>query len=267
MLTYITLYYDINRGEWENIFNRTFQKYLNDFTNLVQLFKNNINNRENNMIIYIDAKYYDTIKKVCEGVPTIKLIKIDIDFLYKHTSWFKLPIETSIMKSSEYKSLISHRMYFPENSIPTYTMIMHCKIDFLVHALSQTDSKYLCWVDFGYCSQEKYIPKNFIDLKKIESDRVNFTIINKVEEIDKNINYTLRNAPDVVDGGFYILHRKNVRKYAELYHEVHNSFHRLKIVDDDQHLTLQCFFAVPTLFKFHHLRDWHNAMVHFQKED
>jgi hypothetical protein len=52
-----------------------------------------------------------------------------------------------------------------------------------------------------------------------------------------------------------------------LYHEILNYFQNtLNIVDDDQHLVLQCYFKNPSLFTMHYLGRWHSVLREYQQK-
>ena len=56
-------------------------------------------------------------------------------------------------------------------------------------------------VDFGYCKTLESIPTNFIDLQKIDKNRVHYTLVNSIDpRIDGHVIYTFQHAPEKLAG-------------------------------------------------------------------
>jgi hypothetical protein len=194
----------------------------------------------------------------------VKIIEINEKFMNNLPSWKKLERETEIMESVQYKNLMRHRLRFPEHSHPKYTIITHCKTDFVYLSLQNYKYDYYCWIDFGYCKKPEWIPKKLIDINKINKNKVNFTLINPLDQNDSNIMYTLHVAPEKIGGYFFFGNKETVTKYINLYHKNLDEFQKLGIADDDQHLTLRCYYENPDLFQLYVLGNWHLALTHFQ---
>jgi hypothetical protein len=129
---------------------------------------------------------------------------------------------------------------------------------------------YIVWVDFGFFKSnhlkmgtEKYIPQRFLDYRKFDSEKVNYTVINPLCFEDFDIVYTLKNAPEKIAGYFFILRADIMIQYQSLYHSVLLEFNENGYADDDQHLVLRCFEKQPNFFNFLKL-PWHTALVYFQ---
>ncbi len=168
------------------------------------------------------------------------------------------------MNSEYYKSLISHRDV-PECHIPEYTLINHSKIDFMIEASKLKNSEFFCWIDFGYFALKERIPLNLVDINKLDKNRINYTLINPIDNRDSDVLYTLRNAPERIGGFFFFGERNVLKEYQELYHFVLKEFqYDYNIADDDQHLVLRCYVKQPDLFALHYLGGWHRALCHFQ---
>lgn len=265
-LCYVTSFLDLNRENWKS-FSRGFDKYFSDFLPYVELFKNNTS-EEHELMVFIDKKHFERVNKACKGVSNIRVIPIDRNFLSTISPlWQRLDKEREVMESGNYKSLIPHRLNFPEHYNPEYTLINHAKIDIIMYATRFTDSRYFCWSDFGYFSYPERIPKRLIDIELLDKERINYTLISEPTDEDKDVLYTLQNAPERIGGFFFFGNRYVLRAYQTLFHKVHESLQKQGIVDDDQHLALRCYFLKPSLFKLHNLGGWHKALTHFQKRD
>lgn len=264
-ICYVTLFYDIGRGNWNNIFKRSFEDYYIAFEPYITLFNKDTCNGDK-LIVFIDKKYYDILKERIHG-SNILLISIDNNFMSNLYCWKTIYKERDIMSNKKFKIFLESRITCPEHSFPEYTLINHSKIDLICWLINNTSEfNYYAWVDFGFFKSKDLIPSKLIDINKLQLDKINYTLINPIDENDKNILYTLKYAPEKVGGFFFFGRKDKLLEYQILYHEVFNWFQNdLKIADDDQHLVLQCYFKKSELFSLHCLYEWHKAFVHFQK--
>ena len=264
MLTYVTAFLDIGRNDWKQ-FERNVDTYFEHFAPLAEMFKG-MNKAEYGMVIFIDAKHSERLRKMTD--PATQLIEITQESLSKiSVLWGRLDREREIMESQQYRLLMASRLRFPEHHNPKYTLINHAKIDLVVEAGKYTTSKYFCWVDFGYFQKSDRIPAKPIDISKLNPNTVNYTLINPLDSRDENLMYTLMNAPERIGGFFFFGHREVLRKYQELFHNVHETFQSANLADDDQHIALRCYYENPELFTLHLLGGWHKALIAFQKTD
>jgi hypothetical protein len=178
----------------------------------------------------------------------------------------QLPREREIMGSSVFQALVSDRLHYPECSQPEYTIMQHAKIDFVNYVIEHQlqPTAYYAWTDFGYFQDAKRIPRRPLDINKFDLTRVNFQAMAELEPQDFDITYTLTKAPLKVGGFFFLGSPEKLREYQQLYHTVCREFHERGIVDDDQHVMIQCVARNPELFKVWNLGAWHLVYVHFQ---
>lgn len=261
-ICYVSAFLDLEREKWTH-FTRTFEEYFISFLPLVDLVSMDSNCQ---LVLFIDEK---RVEKVKSCITSTNIFVIDINKQWMKSNsvlWNRLDRESEIMNLDRFKKLISHRIHCPETTNPNYTLINHAKIDFVNYAINLFDNfNYFCWVDFGYFSKRENIPQALINIDKLDKNRINYTLINPIDDNDKNIIYTLRMAPEKIGGFFFLGDKKSLREYQKLYHYIHKSLQDINIVDDDQHLALQCYFSNPDLFCMHHLGAWHKAFLKFSK--
>lgn len=262
---YVTAYLNLHRDQWR-FFSRSFEDYFTCFKDLLKPFKN-ANPSEYEFVIYIDSRHYETLKEYTDLYPVSTLISIDENFMNTNIPvWSRLEKEIQIMNSPEYKALIPSRQIYPENNVPTYTLINHAKIDFVTYTMDNiSNAPFLLWADFGYCKHPSYTPEYLIDPTKLQLDKINYTLINAIDERDRDIIYTLRNAPEKIGGFFFFGNRPVLKRYQQLYHKILDYYQSMNIADDDQALVLSCYFNEPELFAMHNLGQWHQALNYFQK--
>lgn len=256
---YVTSYLDIDRDNWKT-FARPFTEYLDCFQHLINLF-DGLDPRFH-MIAYIDSKHVKTVLEKVNNNPQITVVPIDKTFMNTHCPmWKTLDKERAIMASDQFKNLVPHRLRFPEHSVPEYTLINHCKIDLICHTINTIDTEYLLWIDFGYCKYEDSIPHKLLDISKLNKDRINYSLINPLDEYDKDILYTLFNAPEKISGGFFFGRNDMLIKYQKIYHSMLELYQSNNITDDDQAFVIACYFRYPEYFQLHGPWKWCRALV------
>jgi hypothetical protein len=158
---------------------------------------------------------------------------------------------------------------FPETLYPEYTLINHCKIDFIVHAITLVgnESNFYAWVDFGYFQKEETVPVRGLDSTKIPNDRIFYSLINPLDDRDFDIVHTLQTAPEKIGGFFFCGTGEKMIEYQKVYHYVHESLQNMGVVDDDQHIVIQCINMAPKLFALGNCGGWHMAMRALQKTE
>jgi hypothetical protein len=270
---YVTLFYDINRSTWKNKFKRTFEQYLISFEPFIPLF--NKKTCENNLlVIFIDKKWENELINKIDSYKNnddtfnIKIIPIDDKFMNLFPIWQTINREREIMNSNEFKNTVGSRIIYPEHKYPEYTLINHCKIDAICYLIDSKELsyEYYCWVDFGFFNLKTNIPEKLLDVNLFNLETINYTLLNEITEKDKDIYYTLQYAPEKIGGYFFLGRKDKLKEYQILYHKILDYFQNvLNIADDDQHLSLQCYFKNPSLFTLHYTGVWHNVLVKYQQ--
>jgi hypothetical protein len=172
------------------------------------------------------------------------------------------------MNNEHFQKLVQHRKECPETYCPEYNIMQHSKIDFVCYAIDNklSDAKYFAWTDFGYFKNDAMIyqkGKNTLDINRFKLDKINFQTINPVDERDNSIAYTITYAPEKIGGFFYMGSRSQLKIYQSIYHEIYDDFHRLGLVDDDQHFMIRCYFKRKDLFHLWDLGGWHKIYTTF----
>lgn len=255
----VTAFIDIGRTEWNNRFVRSTEKYISNFSHYLNITED--------LILFIDSKHYTRLKEMCEksNKKNITIIEITDEFLQKNIkAWSFLPIETFVMNSNFYRRIVQGKD-FPENNIPVYNIVQHCKLEFLKYVIDNklTSNEIICWTDFGYINNNRFINGEF-DVTKFDRKRMNVCIIN-VYPIQYNILESLLYPLEIIAGTFYGGTKENILLFRDLYHKIlFQEFYANDIVDDDQHVMLRCYIYNPNLFRMHHT-GWENIHKYFLK--
>lgn len=273
MICYVTAYYDIGRESWP-YFSRTFDDYLAHFKPYIKLFDKSISDNDE-MFVFIDERYYNTLQTLInessETHTNITLISLTKELLNELPIWKTLSKEQEILNDKSFKILLGDRANYnyPETLYAEYTLINHCKIDFVSRVIDKKLSKadFYCWTDFGFFANPANIPDKLLDIEKFNVNTINYTLINNIMNIDADFRYVLRYAPETIGGFFFLGHKDKIKDYQSLYHFILKECQEvLRIADDDQHLALRCYFACPDIFSFGEVMGWHKVYIKNQKE-
>jgi hypothetical protein len=268
--TLVTAFYDIGRSNWESpMFRRKTSEYIDSFSVFLKYGFD--------MIIFIDERHYDSLKKLVDASPNghnKRLISINELWMQKNIwAWSKLDREKKIMASAEYQRLIPHRVAakYPENVNPEYTIMTHSKVDFVGHVIDNnlSDSEILIWVDFGYFHnkvQSKHLPHEKIDVSKIDPNLVHLCGILPIDDADRDVLYTLRNAPVKICAYLFGGTKDMLKKFQGMAHEALEFYQENNIADDEQAVWLHCFFRNKDIFKIELFPEWHMGFKYYTKE-
>lgn len=267
-ITLVTMFYNIGRENWD-LYPRKVKEYIDAFETFLKY--------NYKMVIFIDDRYYDQLNEKLQNSQykdNKTLIPINEQWLFDNLwSWSRLDKEREIMESKKYKSLVQHRINrsYPENTNPLYTILTHSKIDVVNYVIENnlTEDEYLAWVDFGYFYDKmtsEFLPKDTLDINKLNKDKFNICLINYISSADREILYTLQTAPEKIGAYFFFASKSVHKEFQQLAHEWLITFQdHYNIADDEQAIWLQCYFDRPELFELHTFFKWHQALKVFSK--
>ena len=244
MITIVTAFFDIGRGEWTpdkglpHYLERKTETYLKRFSNLATL--------ENPMVIYTSKDLAPKIQQIRGNKPTTI---IPFDF-YANCKELRLRIN-EIQMSDEYKSKINpSQKSNPEYWSADYVLVNALKSTFIRHALPHTDTNLVAWVDFGYCHSmdtlngitkwEYDFDPNKIHLFSIK-DYLPGTYISDI--IFNNVVY--------MTGGVIVAGKEQWLKLEALVNHSVNELLKNNLIDDDQTLLLMSYLLAPEEFEIH----------------
>ena len=262
-LCFVTAFRDIDRGNWKQ-YQRSTDEYLKRFGRLLSL--------RHPLVIFIDNRYTDDILRLVaasdRSTLSTQIIPFDDEFLSQHIdSWQRLPREKEIMSSARYRNRVRHRLSHPEHRVPEYTIINHCKVDFVRFVVDEVHKQDKCgryaWIDFGYIEDFVKVPIGDVPtLGETDLDKVAYVVLRHPIPSDVDRLRVLTEAPDVIAGGFFCASPKTMVKFAELYHSILGEFQDADIADDDQAVVLAAYFLSPALFEFRK-GEWKTAFETF----
>lgn len=136
--TLVTAFFDIGRKDWNSVFARSEEYYLENGVRLLSL--------PDPMIVFVDEKMIPFVSAHRRGKSTwIFPIKLEGLDSYKYLDRIK-----KIMESPEYRSRLVFKEC-PECSIPEYDVVMFGKFDCLSLAIDRNPfaTENFAWIDFG----------------------------------------------------------------------------------------------------------------------
>lgn len=262
---FVTAFKDLDRGSW-NSFCRSNDEYFKRFEALLDT--------SYPLVVFIDDQYETLVKNLVNKVRRqsnvwTHVIAVDDHFLNKHIHAYNLlEREKAIMSSSEYRLKTAHRQHHPEHCIPEYTIINHCKIDFVDYVMNELQDVIQCetygWIDFGYIEDRVRLDRNNLNINTIDKAHVNYVALQVPGSDDGDIEQNLVKAPDRFAGAFFAGGREALSRYRELYHDALEYFASKNIADDDQAVTLSVYHQHPELFRLK-VGDWKGALQVFGK--
>ena len=282
-ITLVTAFLDIGRSTWTDEFAREPSFYVDSFMNYL--------NYPYKMVCYIDDKYIDGIIQKYSTSPYQNKLFIPINrtWLLKNIhAWKHIEKDRNIMNSIEFKKFLEKRlphMYpngvpeqnvrnhlCPENIYPEYTVINHSKIDFIANAIENEyiTTAYTGWSDFGYFrtfhSDGSIMPSSTIDINKLHPDKITFCLRRNIIENDKNMFWTLLFGYELFIGAFYAGPTELMIPFQKIYHESTQKMYSKSIVDDDQHVYIQCYCINPEIMhlEIFETDDWPKTLTFFQ---
>lgn len=249
MITIVTAFYDIGRGDWSpdkgfpHYLQRTTETYIERFSHMAQL--------ENDMVVFSSADIIQKLQPLRGDRPT-KWIVFDVFEKYEGL----LRDISTIQNSENFKNLIhpSQRLN-PEYWNPQYVVVNFLKSSFvnlaLKHNLINTDL--ISWLDFGYCRTADKIPSSKKWSYDFDVEKMHFF---NYKEYDGKPIPEIISTNDVYILGAKIVGGKSAWPKFELL--MRDSIIELGsngLIDDDQTLMLMSTIKQPDLFELHKIPD------------
>ena len=244
MITIVTAFFDIGRGEWTpdkglpHYLERKTETYIERFGNLATL--------DNPMVIYTSPDLVPRIQQIRGNKPT-KIIPFKF---YDNCQELRLRIK-DIQMSDDYKSKINpSQKSNPEYWSADYVLVNALKSTFIRHALPDISTELAAWVDFGYCHSMDTLNgiskwEYDFDPKKIHlfsiKDYLPGTYISDI--IFNNVVY--------MTGGVIVAGKEQWLKLEALVNHSVNELLKNNLIDDDQTLLLMSYLLAPEEFEIH----------------
>ena len=239
------MFKNIGRSSWNN-FRRSEQEYLDYFKYLVETI-------DYPLVVYVE-------NPILKKLVALESVKLRSNIMLVDSSTVKTYLDThlesekQIMNSEAYKQKIPEgRKRAPEHTIPTYTLLNHSKIQFLMHTKKTIPGyDYYAWIDFGFVRNGKLetLPKN-IDFAKLG----NKIIVNNLYSLPKqaiSAEEMLSKNETFFAGNSYIVPSSLIEPFQNAYTKKLDEWKAKGIADDDQNLMYQLWVDDKDMFEILH---------------
>ena len=256
--TIVTSLYDIGRGSWNNIFQRSYQEYFKYFKNVLLL--------DCNMVIYIDEKDFDTVKLLRSEVdPSFQKTKFIINSFSNLEAFQKFYLKSkNVMDSLDFlKKRNEH--HTPEMLYPEYNIINFNKVSFVEQTIKENpfSSDYFIWMDAGFYHNR--FPKEYCLKQYPDSEKIKILDDNKVHFLTLSDQITLSSYLDPrvsITGSMFAGKAQPLIELKKLCFEVIEEFLNAKAINDDQ--TIYAFAYQKNSNLFNLMRgDWFQNFYSF----
>ena len=255
-LTVVTAYFNIGRENYNDIYARGNDKYINYFKFWARM--------KNDLIVYTQAEFKDEILEIREKFGLRDRTKvIVVDDIYE-----LLPDIYKRMCEIEKNLYFRKYRYIkdcPDNNAKyDYIMFLKswCLNDSVVKGYVKND--YVAWIDFGFNHGGKFFSDetDFDFTWKYDfEDKIYVAGIGKNLNTDKPIFHILQSGEVFIQGATYFMPVKLVEEYYRLMLEAMNSLLNVGFIDDDQTVLYLAYCRKKELFDCYEC-DW---MMHIKK--
>lgn len=263
LVTIVTAFVDIGRGEWEGIKNgepissfikRSNDVYFRRFSNLTKL--------KNPIICFTESKFFDQIKSMRDDI-----VLIAIDSLFEDHKHLVDAI-SRVQTNSSFVNFVNDKSA-PERWSPHYVIINVMKSFLVNHAVQQkmSPTNTLAWIDFGYARYSHTCPVG-LAWKFNTNDKINFFA--NVPSMDNNPIFDIVKTGAVYIQGCHIV--APASKWAlmkDLMNAALANLLNVGLIDDDQTLMLMAARSSPDDFIIHYNgdSDWFTIFRNFNHND
>jgi protein YibB len=250
--TIVTTFFDIGRDKWEK-YGRTVDKYLENAKRMMSL--------KNNMVIYIQNKFVDFVKKNRKGNPTV-IIPIEIEELPAFVYFNRIK---SVMESIEFKNGLKEPSC-PEVNNPFYDVIMFSKLPLIIDAIDQQyfpNTTRWIWMDFGiheHMLQSQFLNKYLFDKEIPEEIKILCRSIPQLDDL--NLQTFFKSQTNRLAGTCFSGSEKNMRLFDKYAREEINNALSNNVVDCDQSFFNIVYLKHQEIFKLYY-GDWEQIFTNY----
>lgn len=244
-ILFVTAFLEMGRENWAH-FQRSSRLYRAWFSTLASL--------ENLELVCYYEK--DRWKELPRGNYTLR------DF-QKEDTFFRdyYEAEKEIMQNQAFRAWIGNRRANPEHSKPDYSMMTHCKANFLRRARQQYPGhSHYAWIDFGI-AREPMAPDTRFDWRPLMDEKIHMQVFGKPEEYPSDPRELCRRSPDALSASMIVIPERLTEWYEEAYERELRENHRLMIADDEQNIMLRMAQKYPDKISADPVKGWYDFFM------
>ena len=252
-LTVVTGFVDVGRDsdDW-GVFKRGSSSYLEHFISGVA--KLNCN-----MIIFIEEKYMDQIRRSRDDIPShkTKFFIMSREFIESSKAWRIYESAQKVIEMPGYHQLMDEPGR-PEVSKAKYLLAMYIKFDILLKAIEMNPfgTTHYSWIDIGITHgwaplgklQHPFNPASLI----CSDDKLHAIQVEKFRDTDTNVHNYWRSKKSRIMGGYFC---GTPKAFYDVTHELWKTtsfgIRTHSYVDDEQTPLAYSYLLKPSLFRLH----------------
>lgn len=238
----VTAFRDINRGTW-NAFRRSCRLYMEWFSMLAAL-------RGLRLVCYCEDELQ---KELPPGSYAIR--DYDMDDTFYRTYYDR---EKEIMQRPDFKEWIGQRALNPEHSNPDYSMVTHCKANFVRRAAEQYPGfSHYIWIDFGAVRYPLH-PDTAFDWHRLMDDKIHMQVFGDPRSFPADARQLCKESPDALLAALFVVPAEKTRWYERIYEQELKYNYDCGIADDEQNIMLRLVQKYPEEITADRVRHWHS---------
>lgn len=233
----VTAFKDIGRGDWDTMFKRTTDEYLERFSRLCKY--------PIELVCYCE----DTIASQLPSQPNLRIFPYDAEstFVSKYAEH-----EKKILESPTFHQLTLSVADHPESKAYGYNLVTNSKICFMKRAEETfPEYDYYCWIDFGYCVDD-HVPTEIRWDRAIQESESKILFCchtplspETIRSPFENIYYHIES----LQGNVWLVPKDKVDWFYKKWDKMMKEFYDFGITDDDQGIVTQIIRGHPIMFK------------------
>ena len=254
----VTGYFNIKRNEWNTIFKRSEELYLENAKRILST--------PEDIVIFIKEEYRQFILENRNSNYVTHLINTE----YEDLEYFKYEKQIErIMNSDKFKNMTKHNTTkVPEFNNPKYLVIIWSKLNLVNRAINMFPNyTHYAWIDFGLHAH--IIPNNYPPFypNGITSDLIRIHCRTLPKDDDKEENNFLIYSNERFCSGSITGSKKIFKLFEQL---VHNEISKLlsnNIVHCEQSIFVLVYLKYKKLFSLSYGDDWEGILRNYYNSD
>ena len=236
----VTAFRDIDRGAW-NTFRRGRGLYLEWFSMLAAL--HNLP-----LVCYCEEELQSELPS---GAYHIRDYDIGDTF---YPAYYDR--EKEIMEQPDFKAWIGERALNPEHRNPDYSMVTHCKANFVRRAAQQYPGySHYIWIDFGAVRYPLH-PDTVFDWHRLMDDKIHMQVFGDQESYPADPRELCKESPDALSASLFVVPASKARWYEAAYEQELRRNHERNIADDEQNIMLRLVRQYPDEITADQVQEW-----------
>lgn len=246
MITVVTAFFDIGRGDWNGIKNgqmlpgflpRSIDLYFERFARLAKM--------KNPMVIHTSPEFEERVWAARAGLEHMTEVRVYGDLM---DAWREqLGFVQRVMDDPNFISTIKNPA-MPEYWSAPYVLVNFLKSWFVRQSPIKTS--HVAWIDFGYCRDDDRFPTKDFVWEAVFDDKINVFCVQQPNN-QRSIQDIIQTGDVYIQGCHVVAPREKWDTLWQLMQSALDTLLTHNMIDDDQTLLLMSYFNSPADFHLH----------------